>query len=81
MAKKKRGEDNGAVDVDEQQPALVPMSAAEVKDAGRKLAAKVRELEDLELEHKELREEQRAERKTLKEAISAIARTVRQQGR
>jgi hypothetical protein len=81
-AKRPRPESrNGAGDVELQQPALVPMAQDEVLTAGRKLAAKVRDLEQLEEEHKAAREEQRAERTKLREEIGAIASTIRTQGR
>ena len=70
-----------AVDVDEQQPALIPMSEKELKDAGRKLAEKVRELKDLTTEHQGIRVEMKDERTALRDEIDAIAQTIRQQGR
>ncbi len=77
----KKGTKADAIDKDDAQPPLVPLSEDELKKAGKKLAGKIRELEDLEAEHKELREEQKAERTKLKGEIAAIATTIRQQGR
>lgn len=70
-----------AVDIDEQQPALVPMSEQEVKDAGKKLAQKVRDLKDMTTQHQGQRAEMKAERTALRDEIDAIAQTIRQQGR
>ena len=75
MARKKMAE------VDAEQSALVPMSEAELEEAGRDLARKVGELKDLEAEHKESRTEQAEARTTLRGEIQAIAQTIRQQGR
>lgn len=71
----------GAVDVDVQQPALIPMSDKEVKDAGRKLAGIVRELKDLTTQHQGLRAEMKKERTALREEMEAVAQCIRQQGR
>jgi hypothetical protein len=71
---------NTQVDETDQQT-LVPMSEEEVKEAGHKLAKKVKELEDLQAEHKELKDDMRAKEKRVKGEISAIASTLRTQGR
>lgn len=69
------------VDVDEQQPPLVPLSEKELKDAGKKLAGLVRDLEDLTTSHQGLRAEMKAERTAVREEMAAVAQTIRQQGR
>jgi hypothetical protein len=66
---------------EEAQPALIPMSEDELRSAGRELAVKVAELEELEADHAEIRKAQRKERDGLKKKIAAIASTIRQQGR
>lgn len=73
--------DEPAVDPDDQQPPLVPMSEEEVKAAGRKLAQKVRELKDMTTAHQGQRAEMKAERTALRDEIETIAQTIRQQGR
>ena len=72
---------NEKVDKDLAQPPLVPMSDAELKAAGKKLAQKVRELEDMKKEHAEESTARAADRKALQDEISAIASTIRQHGR
>jgi hypothetical protein len=69
------------VDVDEQQPALIPMSEEEIKDAGKKLAQLVRDLKDLTTKHQGLRAEMKAERTAVREEMDAVATSIRQQGR
>ena len=78
---KTKGKDAPAVDVDEQQPPLVPMTDKEVKDAGRKLAGLVRDLKEMTTAHQGKRAEMKAERTALREEIEAVAQTIRQQGR
>ena len=63
------------------QPALIPMSEEETRHAGQKLAAKVRELEEMEMEHDHERKEFREAEANLKGEIAAIASTIRNAGR
>lgn len=70
-----------AIDKDLAQPPLIPMSDTELKAAGRKLAQKVRELEDMKKEHAEDATERSHDRKTLQDEVLAIASTIRQHGR
>ncbi len=63
------------------QPPLVPLSEDEMKAAGLKLAHKVRELEELEVEHDKERKAMREGEKGLREEIAAIASTIRSAGR
>lgn len=70
MAKKK---DPDAIDRDQAQPALVPMSADELKAAGRTLATKIRELEEMEQEHAEERKDRKEERDALRKQIASMA--------
>ena len=74
-------DDEPEVDEDDVQPALVPMSEQEVKDAGRKLAGLVRELKELTTKHQGVRAEMKAERTALREEMEAVAQCIRQQGR
>jgi len=69
------------VDKDLAQPPLVPMTDAELKAAGSKLAQKVRELEDMKKEHAEEATERSNDRKGLQDEVSAIASTIRRHGR
>ncbi len=57
------------------------MDDEELKAAGRKLAQKVRELEDMSAAHALQRTEMKAERDALREEIGNIAQAIRQQGR
>jgi hypothetical protein len=70
-----------AIDKDLAQPPLIPMSDAELKKAGTKLAEKVRELEDMKKEHAEEATMRSNDRKGLQDEISAIASTIRSHGR
>jgi len=70
-----------AIDKDLAQPPLIPMSEAELKEAGQKLASKVRELEDMKREHAAEAKERSEDRAGLQAEISAIASTIRQHGR
>jgi hypothetical protein len=63
------------------QAVLVPMTDEELKAAGHKLAAKQGELEDLKARHSEEKSEMRAAEKRLAGEVSAIASTIRTQGR
>lgn len=74
----KRKPDHAAED---SQPPLVPMSQDEVSKAGRTLAAKIRELEEMEADHGEERKMKKAERDSLRGSIAAIASTIRAMGR
>jgi hypothetical protein len=66
---------------DDAQGVLVPMTEAELKDAGRLLTRKVKELRDLQAEHAEARADMKRERDELAAEIDAIASTIRTQGR
>lgn len=63
------------------QPALVPLSVDELQEAGRTLAARVKELEDLKALHTEKKTEMRADEKRIAGQIASIASTIRTQGR
>ena len=63
------------------QPPLVPMSDAEIKAAGKKLAQKVRDLEVLKKEDAEAASDAKEQRDKLANEISAIASTIRSHGR
>lgn len=76
-----RKEKTARHEAEDAQPALIPMSEAEVFEAGKKLAQKVRELEEMEVEHDKERKGFREEETALKEEIAAIASTIRSQGR
>ena len=69
------------IDRDEVQPSLIPMTEDDVLVAGRKLATKVRELEDMSADHALKRTEMSNARDALREEIGNIAQTIRQQGR
>ncbi len=64
-----------------EQPQLIPMSDDELRKAGKKLAKLVKDLVEMKVEHKELREEQAADRKKIEAQIEATAGSIRQQGR
>lgn len=64
-----------------EQPPLVPLTAEELAAAPGLLAKAVKELEDLETEHKEARTDQSAERKKVRQRISSLAGQIRSQGR
>ena len=69
------------LDPDEVQPALIPMSDDEVRDAGRDLATRVKELRDLKTQHAGRRVEMKKERESVQKDIDRIAGCIRQQGR
>jgi predicted nucleic acid-binding Zn-ribbon protein len=69
------------VDKDKVQPPLIPLSPEELEAAGKKLAEKVRELEELKEQHEEGRKFMSEARKKLEGEISSIASTIRQHGR
>jgi len=69
------------IDPDEVQPALIPMSDDEVRDAGRDLATRVKELRDLKTQHAGRRVEMKKERENVQKDIDRIAGCIRQQGR
>ncbi len=64
-----------------EQPALVPLSEQELKEAPRRLANLIEELDQLEAEHKEVRAGQAKQRKKISGQIKAIAGQIRHQGR
>jgi predicted nucleic acid-binding Zn-ribbon protein len=70
-----------AIDQEHAQPSLIPLSAEELEAAGKKLAEKVRELEEMKEDHAEQRTEMQENRKALEAEISSIASTIRQHGR
>lgn len=63
------------------QPPLVPLTEEEVRTAPRRLALAIKDLEDLEEEHKESRAQQAAARTKLRGTIAALASQIRSQGR
>jgi hypothetical protein len=69
------------IDKDLAQPPLIPMSDVELKAAGKQLAQKVRELEDMKREHAAEAKERSEDRAGLQAEVSAIASTIRQHGR
>lgn len=64
-----------------EQKELIPLTDEELAEAPRQLANYIKELEDLEAEHKEVREEHSAERKRVRGRIASLAQQIRQQGR
>jgi hypothetical protein len=74
-------ERKAAREADSAQPPLIPMSDDEMHKAGKKLAKKVADLEEMELEHDETRKEMRKDEANLKGEIAAIASTITNQGR
>jgi len=65
----------------EDQPPLVPLSEEEMQKAGKKLARMTGELEAMEVDHAEIRKEQKTERDKLRSDINGLAQTIRDQGR
>jgi len=63
------------------QPALVPMSEDELRDAGKTLARLNVELARMTREHAAERTEMADERKQLRERIENVAQQIQQQGR
>lgn len=63
------------------QPPLVPLTEEEIRTAPLRLARTIKELEDLEEEHKDARADQAAERKKLRGQITSLAGQIRSQGR
>lgn len=63
------------------QPALVPMSEEELRDAGRLLANLVDEKKAMVTRHQGERVDMKKERTDLDERIQNVARTIREQGR
>jgi hypothetical protein len=63
------------------QPALIPMTEDELREAGRKLANLVQDLATMTAAHALQRTEQATERKELRERIDNVAQSIRQQGR
>lgn len=63
------------------QPPLIPLSPEELEAAGKKLAEKVRELEELKKAHDAERKDMSEDRKKLEGEISSIASTIREHGR
>jgi hypothetical protein len=57
------------------------MSAEELREASAKLARLVGELAAMEIDHAEIRKEQKTERDMLASDVQSLAATVRQQGR
>jgi hypothetical protein len=68
-------------DPDDEQPPLVPMSEEELQRAGKRLARLTGELNAMEIDHAEIRKEQKTERDKLRSDILGLAETIRQQGR
>jgi hypothetical protein len=68
-------------DEEDKQPALVPMSEDELKGAGRELATLIHKREEMTSTHAEVRAEQKSEREKLDNKITALASTIRSQGR
>lgn len=68
------------VDTDTQPP-LVPMGEEELQRAGQRLARLTGELAAMEIDHAEIRREQKTERAMLHMEILGLAETIRQQGR
>ena len=62
---------------DDAQPPLVPMSAEELQDAGRQLARLTGALAEMEMDHAEIRKEQKTERDKLRSEILGLAYTIR----
>jgi hypothetical protein len=75
------GRKRATEDPEEAQPALIPMSDEELRRAGLDLARQIQVLEQLEEEHAETKKQQKEERDKIRKGISAIASTIRQQGR
>jgi FtsZ-binding cell division protein ZapB len=63
------------------QPALIPMTEDELREAGNTLAALVRELADMKADHAADVKNMREDREALQKRIESIALTIRQQGR
>lgn len=74
MAKPKAG------DKPEQKP-LIPLTDEEMKAAPKKLANLIKDLEELEAEHKEVHAKQAKERKKVRGQIASLAGQIRSQGR
>lgn len=65
----------------EDQPPLVPLSEDEMQKAGKKLARMTGELEAMEVDHAQIRKEQKTERDKLRSDIHGLAQTIRETGR
>ncbi|MBI4636124.1 MAG: hypothetical protein HY727_07210 [Candidatus Rokubacteria bacterium] len=79
--RKARAEASGALNGEQAQPPLIPLSDAELRQAGKTLADLIRQLRDLKANHKASREAQREARDALAAEIEAVASTIRTQGR
>jgi len=76
-----RKEKKARHEAEDAQPPLIPLSEDELKQAGKKLAMKVRELEEMEVEHDKERKGMGEAEKAVKEEMAAIASTIRSAGR
>ena len=74
------GSTNGQQEQEEQQ-ALIPMSAEELRAAAFKLAGLNLELEEMSREHAAQRTEDKEARESLRKRISSISGQIKQQGR